>query len=90
MERKTKPPHAHLTGEKHPATKWTLDVMAGAVLAIDEVEEHKIAPGDLNLNHWNLYHRITLSCGYDAVIAAAGFDPQETRKRKQGNINEVV
>lgn len=69
-------PSSHLSGDKHPAIKYSLQVLAGAVLAIKYSGE-PINPKSLLKNHKNLYQRIeNYPGGWDKVVYEAGFNPE--------------
>ncbi len=77
----------------HPGRKWTLEVMAGAVLAIKEKGE-PINPKALEVNYRVLYGRIRdYPGGWDFVVREAGFDPDSevlgTRMNKYRKLVQV-
>jgi 6-phosphogluconolactonase (cycloisomerase 2 family) len=63
--------------EVHPATKWTLEIMAGAIYSLKEFSK-PVNPRYLQINHKNLYLRIAnFPGGWKTVVKFAGFDPDE-------------
>ncbi len=70
-------------GRSHQATKWTVEVLAGALVGLKE-DDQPINPRYLSLKHDTLYGRITdRSGGWAKIVALAGYNPNEERKQKE-------
>lgn len=77
--------HSHQVGEKHPARNWTLEIMAGAIVAIRESGK-PINAEYLNKHYSRLYGAIkNQPGGWKKIVGEAGYDPaQETRVHLRG------
>lgn len=65
----------HLTGEKHPARKWSDEIMAGALMALKENGE-PINVKYLGINHPALFQAIrSRPGGWAKMVTMAGYDP---------------
>lgn len=69
----------------HSARKWTDEILAGALVALDEAGE-SINAGYLNIHHNALYQGISnYPGGWKFLVYEAGFDPEEVvSKRRPG------
>ena len=71
--------------EVHPATKWTIEVLTGAIVALRE-SGYPVNSGFLEAQHKNLYEAINrFPGGWKKIIELAGCDPsQESRRHIRG------
>lgn len=61
--------------ERHPARKWTEDIMAGALMALKEYGE-PINAKYLQMNHPALFQAInSWPGGWAKIVTMAGYDP---------------
>lgn len=66
--------------EVNPNTKWTLEILAGAITALKELDQ-PVNPRFLQINHTNLYAAMAgFPGGWKRVVQEAGCDPDEERR----------
>lgn len=73
-----------LTGERHPARKWTDEILAGALIALKECGQ-PINAQHLQINHSVLYQAInSRPGGWANIVTMAGYDPSSEAKGNFG------
>ena len=77
------------SSEVSPNTKWTIEIMAGAIYALKESNK-PVNSRYLQANHPNLYARIKdYPGGWRAVIEFAGFNPEEEKADNLGRLGRT-
>lgn len=68
----------------HQATKWTKEVLAGALVGLRENNE-PINSRYLQVNHNNIYQAISgYPGGWRRIVIEAGLDPAEEIAKREG------